>query len=379
MKSEKGPFLAIGLMSGTSMDGVDCALVESDGHWVKPVLKPIHISYAPPIRREISQAMELAVSLGHPTRKNEQLNHLERTLTDIHAQAISKILTENNLSHEDIDIIGFHGQTLCHRPNQGWSWQIGDGQYLADRTQIAVVNDFRRHDVENGGQGAPLVPIYHQALINSLPDADYPIALINIGGVGNITWIGSKNEGRMLAFDTGPGNAFLDDWVEQHTGDPMDRDGFLSAQGAVDHSLVEHWLQSSYFFKMPPKSLDRASFNVAGLEKLSLVDGAATLVEFTAKSIEMALNHCAERPKYIYICGGGRHNKTLMSRLEKMTIAVDVVEKLGWQGDFMEAEAFAYLACRHLCGLPITFPGTTGINQSSPGGILSKPILITQN
>ena len=355
------------------MDGVDCAIIESCGHTAKAILKPVHISYSSGLRHDISQAMDQALALGHPSHQNEQLNSLEEILTDIHALAVAQILEKNDLRPEDIDVIGFHGQTLLHRPNQGWSWQIGDGQRLANKTRISVVNDFRRHDVENGGQGAPLVPIYHQALFTEITTADYPVAIINIGGVGNITWIGSVSEGRMLAFDTGPGNAFLDDWIHQHTGEPMDWDGELSAKGDIDHSLIEHWLTNSYFFKTPPKSLDRKGFSLTGLEVLSVEDGAATLLEFTAKSIEIALSHCPERPKHIYICGGGRHNKTLMARLEKMDIPLDAVEELGWNGDFLEAEAFAYLACRNLVGLAITFPGTTGIIQSSPGGKLYRP------
>lgn len=353
------------------MDGVDCAVVESDGHSAKAVLKPVHISYSPDLRLEISQAMDQAALLGHPSKQNTQINQLERKLTEIHAQAVQKTLKINDLTKEDINVIGFHGQTLLHRPDEGWTWQIGDGQYLASKTQIQVVNDFRRHDVENGGQGAPLVPIYHQALIKSLSKPEYPVAIINIGGVSNITWIGSSSENLMLAFDTGPGNAFLDDWIRQHTKEPMDRDGIIAAKGLADHSLTEQWLRNSYFFKMPPKSLDRSSFNISGMENLTLEDGAATLLEFTVRSIEMALSHCPERPKHIYICGGGRHNKTLMANLRRIDIPVDAVEMLGWNGDFLEAEAFAYLACRHMDELPITFPGTTGINQPAPGGILS--------
>lgn len=371
MNSSKDQFLAIGLMSGTSMDGVDCALIKSDGHTAKAILKTIHISYSAQLRREISQAMEEAVSLAHPSRQNEKIDQLEQKLTDIHVIAVKQILEINNLNHTDIDVVGFHGQTLLHKPDDGWTWQIGDGQYLADKVQIKVVNDFRRQDVEGGGQGAPLVAIYHHALINALDEPEYPVAIINIGGVGNITWIGSEGEGRMLAFDTGPGNAFLDDWVKQHTGDPMDRDGALAAKGDVDLALLEDWLTNSYFYQTPPKSLDRNSFNLKGVERLSLEDGAATLLEFTVKAIEIALSHCPQSPKHIYICGGGRHNKTLMGRLDKLNIQVSAVEDLGWDGDFLEAEAFAYLACRHLLNLPITFPGTTGINQPSPGGKLS--------
>ncbi len=377
MNSPAEHFLAIGLMSGTSMDGVDCALVESDGHSASVTMKAVHISYSPELRHQISLAMSEATSLSHPSRQSQQLDKLEKILTDIHAQAVALILKTNGLSDKEIDVIGFHGQTLLHRPDDGWSWQIGDGQRLANKVQIPVVNDFRRKDVENGGQGAPLAPLYHQALIKILPEPEYPVAIVNIGGVSNITWIGSEIEGRMLAFDAGPGNALVDDWIRQHTAEPMDRDGAVAAKGDIDHSLIEHWLKNSYFFKMPPKSLDRYSFNIPGIESLSLEDGAATLLEFTVKSIEIGLSHCPVCPKHIYICGGGRHNKTLMANLHKFDIPVDAVEILGWNGDFMEAEAFAYLACRHLLDLPITFPGTTGISQSSKGGKLHRPELIT--
>lgn len=355
------------------MDGVDCALVKSDGHSANAMFHPVHISYSPELRHEISQAMKLAVALGHSSQQNEQIDQLARKLTDIHARAVKQTLKANALTNKDIDVAGFHGQTLVHRPDEGWTWQIGDGQQLADKIRIPVVNDFRRQDMEGGGQGAPLVPIYHQALIKALSGVEYPVAIINIGGVSNITWIGCKNEGRMLAFDTGPGNALLDDWIRQHTGEPMDRGGALAAKGDVDHSLTEQWLDNSYFFKTPPKSLDRHSFSMGGIEKLSLEDGAATLLDFTVKTIEIALSHCPERPKHIYICGGGRHNKTLMQNLAKMNIPLNSVESLDWNGDFLEAEAFAYLACRHLLDLPITFPGTTGIIRSSPGGKLFKP------
>ena len=358
------------------MDGVDCALIKSDGHTAQALFKAVHISYSPDLRLEISQAMEEAASLGHPSKQNLKINCLEEKLTDIHAQAVNQILKANNLSHKDITIVGFHGQTLLHKPNDGWTWQIGDGQLLANKVQIPVVNDFRRNDVESGGQGAPLVPIYHQSLIKALAKPEYPVAIVNIGGVSNITWIGSDSEGRMLAFDTGPGNALLDDWVKQHTGDPMDRNGILAAKGNIDHALLEQWLHNSYFFKTPPKSLDRHAFSINGIEKLSLEDGAATLLEFTIKTIEIALSHCPESPKHIYICGGGRHNDTLMLNLRKLDIPVSSVEELGWNGDFLEAEAFAFLACRNFIDLPITFPGTTGIDQSSPGGKLYKPELI---
>ncbi len=373
MSLPKDHFMALGLMSGTSMDGVDCALINSDGTSAKTVGHPVHIAYSPALRHEISQAMEKALSLKHPSEQNGATDELTRTLTLIHGQAVAEILRKNNLKAGDIDIIGFHGQTLAHRPDRGWSWQIGDGQMLANITRIQVVNDFRKQDVEIGGQGAPLVPIYHQALMKNQPEADYPVAIINIGGVGNITWIDAGGENGILAFDTGPGNAFLDDWVRRHTGEPMDRDGALAAKGQIDHDLVGRWMSDAYFLKIPPKSLDRQAFDIRGVEKLSLTDGAATLLEFTVKSITRALEHCPSPPDHIYICGGGRHNKALMSKLGRLNIPVDSVEALGRDGDFLEAEAFAFLACRHKLGLPITFPGTTGINTPATGGKLFMP------
>lgn len=372
MDLTKNSLLAIGLMSGTSMDGVDCALVESDSTGVRPFGKAVHLPYDAAMRAEISAAMKMAAGLQNPQGQHERTDRLEKKLTLVHADAVSRILQTNNIKPGDVDVIGFHGQTLRHRPDKGWSWQIGDGQMLARETSIPVVNDFRRQDVENGGQGAPLVPVYHLALIRQLKP-DYPLAIINIGGVSNITWAGSDREDQLLAFDTGPGNAFLDDWVHQHTGEAMDRDGLLAARGKVDYLLVEEWLDDPFFTNVPPKSLDRYSFEITGLDGLSLEDGAATLLHFTVKSIEAALGQCPQPPQHIYICGGGRHNRTLMSELGKPGIPVDAVEKIGWHGDFLEAEAFGYLACRHLRSLPITFPGTTGVKQPGSGGKLYRP------
>lgn len=366
-------FLALGLMSGTSMDGVDSALIETDGHHAKTVGKAVHMAYSPEMRKKIARGMDRAVSLGHPAQQDDELNWLADKLTQLHAKAVKQTLFDNGLDEKDINVIGFHGQTLLHNPDENWTWQIGNGQLLANLVQIPIVNDFRRKDMERGGQGAPLVPIYHQALIREHALDKYPVAIINIGGVSNITWVASNVEGRMLAFDTGPGNALLDDWVHKHTGKPMDQDGLISAKGEVDTHLLNQWMENSFFYKMPPKSLDRYSIDVPGLEELSLEDGAATLVAFTVKTIEIALKHCPESPKNIYITGGGRHNRTLMAKLQDLDIPLCGVEDLGWRGDFIEAEAFAFMACRHMLKLPITFPGTTGVSQSSPGGQLYYP------
>ncbi|WP_339861255.1 anhydro-N-acetylmuramic acid kinase [Paremcibacter congregatus] len=373
MNMSKDRFLAIGLMSGTSMDGVDCALIKSNGAMTQSVGQPVHIPYDSVLRTDISAAMKQAASLDDAAHATDQFTDIADRITNVHGQAVAALLQQNDHAPDQIDVIGFHGQTLLHRPEERWTLQIGNGQLLADLTCIPVVNDFRTRDMQNGGEGAPLVPIYHHALITQIGDVSYPVALVNIGGVGNVTWIGSKDAASMLAFDTGPGNALLDDWIEKHTGEPLDRGGMISATGGIELEVLEGWLKDSYFYKSPPKSLDRTSFHVSGLEDLTLENGAATLVEFTVQSIHLALGQCPALPKHIYICGGGRHNATLMRRLRTFGPAVDPVEELGWDGDNLEAEAFAYLACRHLKGLPLTFPGTTGVFQPSPGGTLYQP------
>jgi anhydro-N-acetylmuramic acid kinase len=249
------------------------------------------------------------------------------------------------------------------------TWQMGDAQRLADATGITVASDFRSADVKAGGQGAPLVPIFHAALAHGI---EKPAVIVNIGGVGNITWIGS--DGTLLAFDTGPGNGLIDDWVSKHAGQPMDEGGRIAAKGRVDDGIVQRMLAHAYFDKRPPKSLDRHDFTLAPTSHLSPEDGAATLTAFTAASIAAGLKHCPAQPKRLLVTGGGRHNPTLMAFISRYAgIPAESVDSQGWQGDAVEAQAFAYLAARSVRGLPITFPGTTGIASPMTGGIVTPP------
>lgn len=365
--------LAVGLMSGTSLDGIDVAFLKSDGVRIERVGTPFHMAYNDEQKSQLQRALFEAKQEKRPTHTNLFINGLEDILTDLHHKAVIKALSLNNIEKTDIDVVGFHGQTLLHGPDEGWSWQIGSGRKLANDLNIKVVNDFRRYDVENGGQGAPFVPIYHHALLSSY-ETDYPIAVLNIGGVANLTWISGEEAASLVAFDTGPGNALLDDWIRKKSEFPCDKDGFFSKKGVVDNELIHLWMKDHFFKKLPPKSLDRNAFDVSSIEKLSIEDGAATLCAFTVKTIKEAEALCPQIVKNWFVCGGGANNPTLMEMLsDNLAGTVNKVSDIGFDGDFTEAEAFAYLAVRKLYDLPITFPGTTGIKAPSPGGVIHIP------
>ena len=353
-------YTAIGLMSGTSMDGVDAALIRTDGEAFVETGPSAFVPYPVLVRAAIRSL------LGSDARSPEQAE-VERTLTEIHASAVSKLLKENGINIGNIDIIGFHGHTVLHRPEIRRTWQIGDGDWLARSLGCDVVADFRTADVTAGGQGAPLAPLFHAALS---ADLIKPLAVVNIGGVANVTWIGDE---RLLAFDTGPGNGLLDDWVSGHGQGPYDADGAIAARGLADPHLLTELLSAPYFRRAPPKSLDRLDFDLAGMDGLSLEDGAATLAGFTVGAVMSAREHFPEPARRWLVTGGGRHNRYIMSLLRAgLRQPVDPVEAVGWQGDALEAQAFAYLAVRSLRGLPLSLPATTGVAQPTSGGVLFR-------
>ena len=354
--SEKKVYRAIGLMSGTSLDGIDCALIETDGDaYVKP-LKFITRPYEEGLRTR------LRACFG---KKEGWDKDAEREMTLAHAEIIKEL-------GEQADIIGFHGQTIYHAPHDGITVHIGDGALLAQETGINVVADMRSADVAAGGEGAPLAPLYHKARLSS-GNAEFPAVILNIGGVGNVTYV---DEGTILAFDTGPGNALMDDWAQKHTGARFDKDGALAAKGKPQEAYLKQWLAHPYFNRTPPKALDRDEWDIAALGSLSQgmghispEDGAATLLRFTAKTIIQSMKFMPGEPNAWYVCGGGRHNKALMDYLsERLPIAT--VEDLGWNGDATEAECFAYLAVRSLLGEPLSLPTTTGVKSPQTGGVL---------
>lgn len=365
-----GMMRAIGFMSGTSMDGVDVTLIESDGEKVTHRGEGMLLPYSHDERALINKAVGAARGLTDRTARPEPLGAAERAVTLAHVDAVKRYLDRHGLAAADIDIAGFHGQTLLHRPDVGLTLQIGDGEMLARMSGIDVVYDLRANDMAHGGQGAPLVPVYHRALAKQT-GLELPVAVVNIGGVANVTWIGVVSE--MLAFDTGPGNAMLDDWVAAHSGKRIDEGGALARQGHADPGVLKQLLSSSYFENKPPKSLDRNDFSLSSLDHLDIADGAATLTAFTVQALGRAIEHMPASPREWIICGGGARNPFMVERLkEHLRAPVRTADELGWSGEFMEAEAFAFLAVRSLKGLPLTWPGTTGVKEPICGGVLAR-------
>lgn len=366
MQPQAKSWRIIGLMSGTSLDGVDAALIETDGERVTGFGPALTLAYAAGERSALKAALSAAAGSGLDAASSAPIAEATALLTRTHAEAVTRLLAASGLSPSDVDYAGFHGQTVLHRPHQRMTWQIGDGDALARAILIPVVFDFRTADVAAGGQGAPLVPVYHQALVRGL-QTQLPVAVLNIGGVANVTYVGANDA--LLAFDTGPGNAAIDDWTHRHTGAAMDKDGALAALGKVDEARLRELLAHPFFKRVPPKSLDRNDFTLAMVEGLSAADGAATLTQFTAASIAAACAHFPAPPARWLVCGGGRRNPVLMDGLRSLLQAdVAPVESVGWRGDFLEAEAFAFLAARSLRGLPLSFPGTTAVPRPMQGG-----------
>ncbi len=354
---------AIGLMSGTSMDGIDAALIETNGDVITSFGASSKIVYDSSFRAQLRQL------IGRKVQNDSETRSVVIELTRLHGLAVEKLLVKSNFTSKDISVIGFHGQTVFHDPSRGITCQIGDGAALANGTGIRVVNDFRSADLAAGGEGAPLAPIYHVALSHQI---ERPVAILNIGGVANVTWI--SPDGGTVAFDTGPGNALIDDWVRIKTDQVMDVDGKLAQLGRVNHNVLQQLLKSPYFERQYPKSLDRDAFSLKTLSELSLEDGAATLSAFTAYAVLKAAKKLPTTPLRWLGCGGGRHNLVLMANLRTALGAlVEPVEAVGWQGDVFEAQAFAFLAVRSLYGLPISYPQTTGVKKPTTGGVCHLP------
>lgn len=348
---------ALGLMSGTSLDGIDAAVIRTDGLTYVETGDFITVPYDDGFRERLRACLGGRGPVGE----------VERELTELHAGVVRRLAERTG----PIDLIGFHGHTILHAPERRRTWQIGDGALLALLTGIPVVHDFRSADVAAGGQGAPLVPLYHQALS---ADLDRPLAVLNIGGVANVTWLGRRGGKDVLAFDTGPGNALIDDWVLSRTGRPFDADGALAASGTIDQSVLSRLLAAPYFKKQPPKSLDRDGFDVSPVEALNAADGAATLTAFTAGAVARSAALLPQPPLRWLVTGGGRLNGFLMDLLRDMLgVPVEPVDSVGWQGDALEAQAFAYLAVRSRDGLPLSVPGTTGVPRPLTGGRFNEP------
>jgi anhydro-N-acetylmuramic acid kinase len=362
----------IGLMSGTSLDGVDVAMIETDGKRVKAFGPSGYRPYTEKERGLLRQALTEAVDLAERDGRPGILREAERAVTVAHAEAVAAFTAHNRITCEDIDIVGFHGQTVLHRPERKLTIQIGDAAALAKAIHIPVMHDFRAADVAAGGQGAPFVPVYHRALAQSL-EREGPIVVVNIGGISNITYIDGNDT--LIACDTGPGNALLDDHLLRTMNMPFDCEGRLAAQGIVDVAWVNRALQLPFFAKSPPKSLDRNDFASLKLRDMPPADGAATLTAFTAEAIARIIPLLPKAPKSWIVAGGGARNLTMLRMLrERLEPAkVEPAEALGWAADSIEAQAFGFLAARGLKGLPLSYPATTGVPIPMTGGIIARP------
>ena len=369
---------AIGLMAGTSLDGVDAAVLRTDG---MGVVEPGPSRFSPydrdtkvKVRRAIRAALE-----GRDEAAD--VADAANAVTSAHIAAVRDLLDEAGLRAADAVVIGFHGQTILHRSpvdaaSPGRTWQIGSGRTLADEVRIDVIEQLRRADVAAGGEGAPLLPAYHAALVQAL-GRPHPVAVLNLGGVANVTFVPTRPQGPdLLAFDCGPGNGLIDEWVEARTGQAMDEGGRLAASGTVHEDVVRLMALSPFLRRTPPKSLDRYDFKLTPAEGLSAADGAATLTAFTAECVARAVPLLPAPPGEWVVCGGGRHNPVLMGELAaRLDAPVAAAEAVGWRGDDVEAQGFAYLAVRSLKRLPITWPGTTRAPRPMTGGTYQrKPV-----
>lgn len=357
----------LGLMSGTSLDGIDLAVLRTDGVDVLGDGPVDFIAYPTETRRALRRLLDEVQDrptdiLRDTAQWPESLLQAQDLVTAAHVAAVAQFRARHQVQ---LDYIGFHGQTICHRPQARFTLQIGDGAALAQRTGVPVIGQFRLADIAAGGQGAPLAPLYHAALARDMAP---PVAVVNLGGLANITYLDGAD---ILAFDSGPANALLDDWVAQHSQQTHDVDGALAAQGTIDETALAHLMRHPYFGAPPPKSLDRLAFDMAPVRHLSPADGAATLTAFTVDTVLAGIAQCPQAPRQIIVCGGGRHNRHLVQMMQQRgTAEVVKCDALGWLGDSLEAQAFAYLAARSLAGLPLSLPTTTGVDTPISGGQL---------
>ena len=362
-------YLALGLMSGTSADGIDLATLITDGRSKIKLGPSGYHPFSKSFKNRIKCVFKEEVNIKN-LKKKKRIVEIENEFTHLNFLAINKFLKKNKIKKDKIDVIGFHGQTISHNPSKGYSWQIGNSKKLANLLNINVVSNFRNNDIINGGQGAPLPPIFHYYLTKKIKKK---VCFINLGGISNITYFDHKsktNLNNILAFDAGPCCSLIDDWVTQNSNKKFDNFGLLARKGNVKDKIVKDFLKKPFFTKLPPKSLDRSSFSIKKLRKLKIKDGAATLNYFVADTLLIAINCLPDIPDVCILSGGGRHNKFLVElinkKIEKSKILLS--ENYNWNGDSIEAYAFAYLSVRKLLNLPITFSKTTGVKTPLTGG-----------
>jgi anhydro-N-acetylmuramic acid kinase len=356
---------AIGLISGTSMDGIDIALLRTDGERRVETGPGCTVPYPSSLRDDLQDF------LSDPARaEHDPLTELDHRVTDAFTAAIAGFMQEQDLDRHGVDLIGLHGQTVYHSPARRFTRQLGLGQRMADALGVPVVDSFRQADVAAGGQGAPLVPLYHAALAATLPP---PVMVLNLGGVGNVTYLDGDV---ILAFDTGPASALVDDLVRRRHGRAFDEGGAIARRGQVDAGTLAALMDHPFFDAPVPKSLDRNAFHshARQVEAMAGDDAVATLSAFTVAATAAALRHVPKKPLRWLVAGGGRNNGAFMEGLSReLGVPVEPVEVLGWNGDLLEAQCFAYLAVRSVRGLPLSLPATTGVPRPMTGGLLRRP------
>lgn len=366
---------AIGLMSGTSMDGIDAALVKTDGEKQLDIIGHHQLAYSDSFRRRLKTGLAEAEGIGSAEERPGSLGQLEEVLTLYHICAVEQLMAQQGCKRGEIDLIGFHGQTLLHQPQRRLSVQIGDANLLAEKTGIDVVYNMRANDMRHGGEGAPLIPVYHAVLAEKLKrHCRLPIVFVNIGGLSNLTWIDEK--GNLRAFDCGPGNCLIDQWIEAHTGCAYDRDGEAAARGKPVEAIIARYLNLPLFRREERRSFDWRDFPPLERPSATLEDGADSLAFITAKAIINTFKNLPEPPKTLIAGGGGVKNRAMMQILTALAaqegVKVLTADDAGLNADFMEAEAWGYLAVRAFYNLPLTYPQTTGCDRPVSGGVLKK-------
>ena len=367
-------FYSLGLMSGTSMDGVDVSIINSDGNAkFKGVLNK-YFEYSEDLHKNLVSSRDKINSSKDLKIHSKELDALQKEITLFHSKAVNEVVKEIDFN---IDIIGFHGQTIFHNANEKISRQLGDGNLLSQLIKKKVVYDFRQNDLKNGGQGAPLTPIFHK-LVSKEIKIDPPLCILNLGGIANITAIESDENSNLVSCDIGPGNCLIDEWIRKKTGKKYDKGGSIAELGKINTAILNQALDNHENLKTKNiLSYDAKDFDLNFVRGLSLEDGAATITEFTGTvlgdGILDILNKLNNKPKKILVCGGGRKNLTLIESIKKKLVEKNTIENIdnyGIDGDFIESQAFAYLAIRSSLKLPISFPKTTGCKEPSTGGIL---------
>jgi len=375
-------YSAMGLMSGTSLDGVDVSIIESDGNRDYSPILDRYFEYESGLIQKILKIRDKITNIKELERHFDETKDLEREVTLFHARVVNEVLETSKIN---IDLIGFHGQTIFHDPKNKISKQLGDGNLLSQLTKKKVVYNFRHNDLESGGQGAPLVPIFHNLLANKINknfNLRFPINILNIGGIANVTstvdWKNLWSTEKIYAYDIGPGNCLIDEWIRRNSKAKYDKDGLVATSGTTNKLVLSQALENFASNPDYEKSLDVKDFDIFFAKGLSLENGAATITEFTAKLIADGMSYINEINGSLIsmwlVGGGGRKNKFLLKNIRNnyKKIKIELVDDYGVDGDFIESQAFAYLAIRSIENLPISFPSTTRCKEAITGGVITE-------